>query len=266
MKRLTLLALVAALVVPVMAAPSGVTGNALADGWVYGGHSLAEGTYVRGTANYSFDIYSASFAIGAGSNLVQGSWLAGDTVIGVGGQFDGGGRALDEGTKFTVKFGTSEATFSAESGIGSGSAAGLGGISNMRSSGWFSAPYWNANSDTLMKLDKDTHIERLGTTRPDTEVGRLIWHWDADAGHVTSWELLLNTSLLDRLAPEGFSGLTPSVGDLAIISVQVRDSVYTDALVRIAPLQVTPVPAPGAILLAGIGTSLVGWLRRRRAL
>ncbi len=87
-----------------------VTGDPLADGWVYGGHSLDQGTYVRGSANIGFDMYSTQFTVsdsslfslaghsGAGYDDYYGvtrtwdtdtarSWGVGDTVIGIGGMF-----------------------------------------------------------------------------------------------------------------------------------------------------------------------------------
>lgn len=246
-----------------------VTGDPSADGWVFGGHSLENGVYVRNTANYGFNVYSTQISISAGSNLViddgTNSWLLGDTVLGLGGKFAGitaseagwdafTGNAvnsiLGEDTKFVAKFGVANATFSASTiapmngnGLGSLGTNGGNGAVQVRSTGWFYAADWAAGSGVLQLLNKTDHVERNGAARPDADVARLMWIWDG-VNHVASWEILLNTSLLER-TDGGFTGPNPSVGNLAIMAVQQRDGVYTDALVTI------PEPASAAIMIFG---------------
>ncbi|MBK9118300.1 MAG: hypothetical protein IPM18_01685 [Phycisphaerales bacterium] len=282
--------LVAALVASASAGV--VTGNPVADGWTLHGHSLANGVYSRGTANYGYNIYSSAIHVANGSNLAISdggySWLPGDTVLGIGGVFTGisaasagwgsiSGNSVNSqlsqalGPKLIAKFGTSAATFSTSTiapGAGNGAAstalAGTGGVF-VRTSGYFHATNpllsqdtdttWTGNNGQLMLLDKDNHISRNGTSAPDKRVARVIWEYDTTLGHVLSWQILLNVSLLDRTAG-GFGGLTPRPGDLVIASVQDRDGVYTDSLVR------SVIPAPGAVLLGALGLGLIARLRR----
>lgn len=237
-----------------------VTGDPVADGWQAAGHSLANGVYVRGSANFGFEVYSAAITVTPGSILEISdgakSWLAGDLVLGVGGRFanitaaeagwagfTGGAvnNLLGEGTKLIAKFGSAHAAFSpstiapnAGNGVGSTASGGTGTVF-VRTSGWFYAADWAAGSGQLMPLNKPTHISREGAAEaPDPAVARLMWIWDAQKGHVISWEILLNVSLLDRLQPE-LIGTTPAPGNLAIASVQYRDSDYTDAFLTLAP-------------------------------
>ncbi len=280
-----------------IAQAASVTGDPGADGWVYGGNSLASGVYVTGSANYAFDTYSLGFSIASGSNLEISdgmySWLAGDNVVAVGGKFQditaaaAGWGAFSGGAvnallpagqnpsnlKLQAKFGTSAATWTTStiapgSGDGNSSGGSGGGRVQVKTSAYFGAtvvtggqtePWtWAGNSGQLLVLDKDSHIDWAGIgpdPQPSKYAARMIWIYDGSVGHVSSWELLLNTSLLDRLVPDH---VLPAIGDQAILTVQHADAAFTDALV-----QVSPVPVPAAAWLLGSALGVLGLARRK---
>lgn len=67
-----------------------VTGNPASDGWTLSGHSLQNGDYVRGAANFAFEIYNVEFRVPTGANpltTMTNPWNPGDRVVGLGGIF-----------------------------------------------------------------------------------------------------------------------------------------------------------------------------------
>ncbi len=263
-------------------------------GWTLAGHSLENGVHVKGSANYGFNAYRSGFTVQAGSNLeiVDAvdpalDWLVGDTVLGVGGEFasitagEAGWAALSgigvnsllpasSGPKLQAKFGTADATWftstvAPASGNGNSSSSSGGGRVQVRTSGFFQTgtptvgqtePWtWDGNSGELLVLDKDGHIDWAGaSSQPSKYTARMIWNWDAVLLQVSSWQLLLNVSLLDRQAPGDFTGLMPSIGDPAVLTVQNGAGAFTDALVDV-------IPEPASLALLGLGALVV--LRRR---
>ena len=262
------------------------SGNSLSNGvYVKGSANYGFDTYSTGFAVQS----GSNLEISDGTN----SWVAGDNVVAVGGKFQSitagaaGWGAFSGGAvngllpagenpstlKLQVKFGTDLASWMTSTvapGAGNGDSSGSsgGGRVQVKTSGYFGATVvtpgqdeswtWAGNSGQLLVLDKDNHIDWAGISpdpQPSKYAARMIWNYDTLDGHVSSWELLLNTSLLDRLLP-GHN--VPAIGDLAILTVQQADGAYTDALVR-----VSVVPVPASVWLFGSALGVLGWVRRR---
>jgi hypothetical protein len=132
-----------------------------------------------------------------------------------------------------------------------------------------------------MQVWADGHIRAyngsfvsLGTYTPN-QAFRVRMDVDLDS---QTWAGSLDNELngfADDVTISGLSlanqGLLPhSIGsvhmDLHPYLLGVGSVAYDDVLIQTIPVPVQTIPVPGAMLLGGLGSGLVGWMRRRRCL
>ena len=280
-----------------------ITGNPLADGWVDHGNSLATGTFIRETASWNFDVFSAAFTLSAGNALVNGTtWQAGDQILGLGGVLNGAQPIIP---RLVAKFGTTTATFQPSStaapnlppatynnngtvyGNGAGGFAAVG-------NGGFMVTYGFQSDYPSYALDPASQNGAVITTAPGNlyylnggvqqqlssgDYGRVIADFATNStgalitqnnqnGSPSSMPVLQTFEVFLNLSDLGRAGYTllPSALGKGDMALQFKTSSYTDAFVGgfDAPLMAGAVPEPGLLGLLGMGGLALLIVRRRR--
>jgi hypothetical protein len=250
-----------------------VTGDPAADGWNMLGNSKELGTYVRGSGDFDFTLYTRSFNLDADdATTFGGGWQANDLVLGIGAMVAGGSN-LDQKVRIVAKFGAADAAFSPSStlttpgdGQGSSSVGGVGAIQLETRTPWTTESQLAvpANAGTIFNytnsgVSDKTQRNGSGYISNSVDVGRLIFKTDNTGGLLSSLEVYLNVSALER----GGYSVNPAPGDAFVLALQQQAGAYRDALG--ATDAVGAVPEPSSLVLAGLGAAagLVVALRRR---
>ena len=90
----------------------------------------------------------------------------------------------------------------------------------------------------------------------------VIWYIEDERSQ--TWTTNDN-SLQDIFYREALSCGWTDIGSVRVLNLTQNGQLRQDQLCRLNTYKMNTVPAPGAVLLGGIGVSLVGWLKRKKA-